>query len=103
MAPTNSRVRRLVIAGAFAVAAVALPAYAMVASTAGSTDRSVAECLAWFGSRNDGQCIGWSNSGTQGVSGGIPSVGWGAPGSGNPGFSTGPLLPGQTWNVPLGP
>lgn len=92
--------RKIVAVGAFAAAAVAAPVYATLSTPEATTPQ--AQCLAWLGSRDDGQCISWSNSSSSGVSGGIPPVAWGSPNSGNPGISTGPLLPGQTINVPLG-
>jgi hypothetical protein len=98
MAPKNSRARRLVVVGAFAVAAVAAPAYASFAvSDAGSPDRAVAQCLAWFGSRNDGICLSESNGTPAYI--GTPQVGLGG---GGLGISTAPLLPGQTINAPIG-
>jgi hypothetical protein len=55
-----------------------------------------------MGSRNDGQCISWSNGTPTYI--GTPQVGFGGPNSGSPGLgvTTGPLLPGQTINIPLG-
>jgi hypothetical protein len=100
---TDNRARRLMIFGAFAVAAAAAPAVVSTLALpgAGSSDRVEATCLAWYGSKVDGQCISWSNS-TGGASGGVPQISVGGPNSGNPGLSTGPLLPGQSINVPLG-
>ncbi|MGE2723972.1 DUF7155 family protein [Mycolicibacterium pulveris] len=95
MTSTNNRARRLVAAGAFAVAAVAAPFAASVVST--GTDAEGAQvaqggCLAWFGNKEDGKCLGYSNG--NGVNVGTPWVGlYGPDGAG---FSTGPLLPGTT-------
>ncbi len=89
---TNNRARRLVAAGALAVAAVAAPFAASVLVTS-APDVSVAQgCLAWFGNKEDGKCLGHSNG--NGVNVGTPSFGlYGPDGAG---FSTGPLLPGTT-------
>jgi hypothetical protein len=98
----NIRTRRLIAIGAFAVAAAAP---ALVATMTTETDpdataQPAPTCLAWFGNKEDGKCLSYSNGAP--VVGGIPPISVGAPGSGNPGLSTGPLLPGQTWNVPIG-
>lgn len=94
------RVRRAVAVGALAVAAAVAPAYAMFSTPDAAPQAK--RCLAWFGSKIDGQCIAWSTSGGQGqVSGGSPAVSVGGPNSANPGFSTGPMLPGQTINIPI--
>jgi hypothetical protein len=47
-------------------------------------------CLSWIGARGTGQCIGESV-------GGLPQVGFNGSG-----IETSPLLPGQTFNIPLG-
>jgi len=92
MAPKNSRARRLLVVGAFAVAAVAAPAYASFAAPeAGSTDLAGGRCLAWFGSRDNGQCLSYSNGAPVYI--GAPEV---SLGGGGLGISTAPLLPGQT-------
>ena len=62
MTSTKNRARRLVAAGAFAVAAVAAPFAASVLSTsAGSEDLAGPACLAWFGNKEDGNCLSYSN------------------------------------------
>ena len=62
MTSTKNRARRLVAAGAFAVAAVAAPFAASVLSTsAGSEDLAGPACLAWFGNKEDGKCLSYSN------------------------------------------
>lgn len=95
------RARRAVAVGALAVAAAVAPAYAMF-STPDAAAPQAGRCLAWFGSKIDGQCIAWASSGGAGqVNGGSPAVSVGGPGSGSPGFSTGPMLPGQTINIPI--
>ena len=97
------RARRAVVVGAFVVAAAAAPAYAVL-STPDAGHEASPRCLAWLGSMIDGKCISYSNGGGLGqVAGGIPPVAVGGPNSGNPGFSTGPLFPGQTINIPLAP
>ena len=98
MTSTKNRAR-LVVAGAFAVAAVAAPFAASVLSTsAGSEDLAGPACLAWFGNKEDGKCLSYSNGqpvwvGTPQFNGGNgPDAGW----------STGPLLPGTTINQGIG-
>ena len=99
-AASPRRARRAVAIGVLAVAAAAAPGYAMLSTPDAAPQAK--RCLAWFGSKMDGQCIAWSNSGGTGqVSGGLPAVSVGGPNSGNPGFSTGPMLPGQTINIPI--
>ncbi|OKH73555.1 hypothetical protein EB74_18120 [Mycobacterium sp. SWH-M5] len=89
-----------VAVGAFVVAAAAAPAF-VAGMTAGDADVSAAPaCLAWFGNKEDGKCLSYSN-GTP-VGGGIGPVTVGAPGSGNPGLTTGPLLPGTSINRGIG-
>ena len=88
---TNIRARRLVAAGAFAVAAVAAP---LAASVLGSADsgQPEAQCLAWFGNKEDGHCLGVSNG--NGINVGTPQIGLD---QGGPAFSTGPLFPGRIY------
>ena len=58
-------------------------------------------CLTWFGSSDDGVCLRYSDGSATYI--GTPSVGiWGPGLGGGLGLSTGPLLPGQTINVPIG-
>ena len=95
MPTANNRPHRAA-AGALALAALtALVALAPTASAAG-------DCLAWYGSRGDGICLGYSNGTPTYI--GTPALGVWGPGYGNniPGMSTGPLLPGQTINTPIG-
>ena len=96
----STRTTRFIAVGAFAVAAAAAPA--LIATTAQTATDVTAgpACLAWFGNKEDGKCLSYSN-GAPAV-GGIPPVSIGAPGSGNPGLSTGPLLPGTTINQSIG-
>lgn len=102
MGITQGRTRRIMVIGAFAAAAVAAPAYAELISPP-ATSTTQAECLAWLGARDTGTCISYSNStGAGSMGAGSPGVSIGGPYSGSPGLSTGPLLPGQTINVPLG-
>ena len=104
MTSTKNRAR-LVVAGAFAVAAVAAPFAASVLSTsAGSEDLAGPACLAWFGNREDGKCLSYSNG--NGVNVGTPSFN-ACPGGGSTsrdgcGWSSGPLLPGTTINQGIG-
>lgn len=95
----SNRTRRFVAVGAFAAAAVAAPAF-LAATTPQSDVTAAPACLAWFGNKEDGKCLSYSNG--QPAVGGIPPVSIGAPGSGNPGLSTGPLLPGTTINQSIG-
>lgn len=106
MAPAYTSLRRVAAAGALAVAALAWPALAVVSSPS-TTDSATGRCLAWYGSRDDGICLGYSNGSPTYI--GTPSVGVWGPGYGNNipgmngiGVTTGPLLPGQTINVPIG-
>ena len=88
---------RVLAAGMLAGAAMAAPflATAPIASATG-------QCLAWFGSRDDGQCIGYSNGAPTMI--GTPQLGAFGPGYGNGlGVTSGPLLPGQTINQGLNP
>lgn len=99
---TKNRARRLVAAGAFAVAAVAAPFAASALNTAASSeDLAGPACLAWFGNKEDGRCLSYSNG--YPVIGGTPSFGFGpndGPISG-PNFSTSPLMPGVIIDRPL--
>lgn len=97
---TNSRARRIVAAGAFAVAAVAAPFAASVLAAGASGTQAGPACLAWFGNKEDGKCLSYSNG--NGVNVGTPDLGVYGPNSSNVpgggiGVSTGPLFPGQTW------
>jgi len=100
----DTRARRVVAAGALAVAAAAVPTLAVLSGSGASISATPGSgnCLAWFGSRDDGQCISWSNGTPAYI--GTPEVSLGGPNSGSPGLgiTTGPLLPGQTINIPLG-
>ena len=97
----KTTMRRIATCGALAVAAAAVPVLAALGSGA-PTAHADGTCLAWFGSRDDGQCLSYSNG--QGVNLGTPSVGYGGPNSGSPGWgvTTGPLLPGQSISMPMG-
>lgn len=88
---TNNRARRLVAAGALAVAAVAAPVAASVLG-AGDAGQPGAQCLAWFGNKEDGKCLGYSNG--NGVNIGTPQIGLD---QGGPAVSTGPLFPGRIY------
>ena len=86
MTSTKNRAR-LVVAGAFAVAAIAAPFAASVLSTSAvSEDLAGPACLAWFGNREDGKCLSYSNG--NGVNIGTPSFQIGDSDNGNrAGFS----------------
>jgi hypothetical protein len=97
---TNSRARRLIAAGAFAVAAVAAPFAASVVGAAGAPeDLAAPACLAWFGNKEDGKCLSYSNG--YPVVGGTPGFGFGNTDGNGPGVSTGPLAPGVTIDQPI--
>jgi hypothetical protein len=102
MAPAQRALRTAVLAGGLALAALTVPA---VAALGGPQPTTSAEgnCLAWFGSRGDGQCIGYSNGNPTYI--GTPAGGYvgGGSGNGGPGISTGPMLPGQTFNKSVSP
>jgi hypothetical protein len=93
---------RLVVAGAFAVAAVAAPfAVSVLSTSAGSEDLAAPACLAWFGNLEDGKCLSYSNG--YPIVGGTPEFGIGSNDNGRrgPSFSTGPMLPGVIIDRPL--
>ena len=95
---TSHILRRVVVAGGLAFAAMTVGALAALSGPeASSTATGQGQCLAWFGSRGDGQCIGYSNGSPTNI--GTPQ---GSYGSGT-GVSTGPLLPGQTFNKSISP
>lgn len=97
MTSSNTRARRLIAAGAFAVTAVAAP-FAASALSSGQVAEDVVgqQCLAWFGNKEDGKCLGYSNG--NGVNVGTPEFGF--DGDNGAGFSTGPLFPGRIYGNP---
>jgi hypothetical protein len=98
------RVRRIVSAGALAVAAVAAPLAIAMTNGAGQAVAGPA-CLAWYGSIGDGTCLSYSNGSptTVGTPFGVfgPNGGTGVGGY-NGGVVAGPLGPNQTWTAPIG-
>ncbi|MEI7913573.1 MAG: hypothetical protein WCH82_02375 [Mycobacteriaceae bacterium] len=90
---------RIAAAGILAGAALVVPALAVSATPASTT--ATGQCLAWFGSRDDGQCIGYSNGSPTYI--GTPNLGVFGPNYGGLGVTSGPLLPGQTINQGLAP
>jgi hypothetical protein len=93
------------VAGAFVAAAVAAPLGVAAASIDSAQVTASPACLAWFGNKDDGKCLSYSNGSPVNV--GTPDWGIYGPNAGsNPGggigVTTGPLLPGQTWNTPIG-
>ena len=95
---SNANTRRLAVAGILAAVAITAPVLAALATSASPEVSATGQCLAWFGSRDDGQCMGYSNGSPTYI--GTPNMGvWGP----NGGFSTGPLVPGQTFNQGLNP
>ncbi len=101
MTSPKNQARRLIAAGAFAVAAVAAPlAVSVLSSPGNSEDVAAPACLAWFGNKEDGRCLSYSNG--YPVVGGTPEFGYGNNnGTRGPNFSTGPLVPGRTIDQPL--
>jgi hypothetical protein len=95
--------RSAVLAGGLALAALTVPAVAALSGPDSSRTTAQGQCLAWFGSRGDGQCIGYSNGNPTYI--GTPAWGVFGPGYGNnvPGVTSGPLLPGQTFNQGISP
>ena len=100
MATSNNRVRRVVVAAAVAAAALSAPLLASLGSSGASLSATNGQCLAWFGSRGDGICMGYSNG--SGTTIGTPDLGVYGPGYGL-GVTSGPLLPGQTFNQGVTP
>jgi hypothetical protein len=91
------RARRIVSAGALAIASVAAPL--AVAFTAGTGNAVAAPCLAWYGNKDDGVCMGYSNGNPTNI--GSTNYGTYGP-NGQFGVSSGPIAPGQTWTQPIG-
>jgi hypothetical protein len=90
------------VAGGLAVAAVAAPILVALGSAGPVTTSAEGNCLAWFGSRDDGICMGYSNGTPTFI--GTPQFGIYGPGYGNGlGITTGPLLPGTTINQGINP
>jgi hypothetical protein len=96
---TAHTLRRALVAGGLALAALTVPTVAALTGSAATTS-ATGQCLAWFGSRGDGQCIGYSNGSPTYI--GTPQGGVYGPGYGN-GLTTGPLLPGQSFNQSVSP
>lgn len=89
---------RAMIVGAFASMAAAAPALTALSEPPPTTVQAQGgQCLAWLGSRTDGKCIGYAMNGQIG-----PSMTFNGPTGANPGLSTGPMLPGQSFNTPVG-
>ena len=103
MATANKNLWRIAAAGALAVAALTGPALGALGASA--TNSATGNCLAWFGSRDDGVCMGYSNGSPTYIGtpqGGLLGPGYGSGQTGGVGISSGPLLPGQTINTPIG-
>ena len=99
MATSNNRVRR-VVAAAVAAAALSAPFVSSLGASSTSISATTGQCLAWFGSRDDGICMGYSNG--SGTTIGTPDLGVYGPGYGL-GVTSGTLLPGQTFNQGVHP
>lgn len=95
-----TRAKKVLVAGAFVAAALAGPVVAALGHSATPQVSATGKCLAWFGSRDDGQCMGYSNG--SGTTIGTPAFGVNGQGNGL-GMSTGPLMPGQTFNQGITP
>jgi hypothetical protein len=99
----KTKKHRALIMGALALAAAGAPALTVLRD---SGPTAAAQCLAAFGSLNNGVCLDGpsDNGGTGSQQAGSPWVGIGPTANGNgPGISTSPLFPGQTISAPLGP
>jgi hypothetical protein len=95
--------KRAVVVGALALVAAGFSALAMF-GTPDSGPVAVAQCLTAFGSLNNGVCLDAPSDAGGSPSAGIPPVGIGPSANGiGPGISTGPLFPGQTFNLPVAP
>lgn len=101
------RAHRLVAAGSLAVAALAAPIAIALTSTDASGTLAGPRCLSHVGNIEDGVCAGYSSG--NGINVGTPEIGVYGPNSGAAngrgggiGVTTGPLLPGQTWTMPIG-
>jgi hypothetical protein len=89
------RATRLAAAGALAVAAVAAPI--AIALTSSGTTGDVAQCRAHFGNIEDNICL----DGDEGNSFNIGTPFYNGGTGPHAGFSTGPMLPGQTFGGPV--
>ncbi len=99
----NIATRRLIAVGAFAVLAAAPAAVATMTTSSASEQVAGPACLAWYGNKEDGVCLGYSNGG--GYTVGTPQFNYCPPGNANKdgcGWSTGPLLPGMTFEDSIG-
>jgi len=102
MTSASNSARRITVAGGLAIAAVAVPVVIGLAASEPAIPAADGNCLAWFGSRDDGICMGYSNGNPTFI--GTPALGIWGPGYGNGlGLSTGPLLPGQTITQGINP
>lgn len=105
MTTANTRIRRIAAAGALAMAAVAVPVLVALGASGTETSTATGTCLAWLGSKTDGKCISYSNG--NGINVGTPQFGVNGGTNSNTagggfGINTGPMLPGQSFNIPLG-
>ena len=97
MANSNARARRVMVIAVLA-AAVAVPVLVGLTASGAPVNSATGDCLAWFGSRDEGICIGYSTGNITSI--GTPDIGIYGPGLG---VSTGPLLPGQTITEGIAP
>ena len=106
MTSTKNQARRLIAAGAFAVAAVAAPFAASALTTSAGSDAVALPpgCLAWFGNQEDGHCLVVTPRATASTWARRGSVSTVPSGNGPVAFgvSTGPMFPGTTINRGIG-
>ena len=94
------RAHRFVAAGALAVAAVATPV-AIALTSVDTVSGAAPKCLSQFTiNGSDPQCVSYSYG--QPIVGSSPGGIYGPSTSSGFGVSTGPLMPGQTWDTPIG-
>ena len=101
MANSNARARRVTVSAVLA-AAVAVPVLVGLTASGAPVNSATGDCLAWFGSRDEGTCIGYSTGNITSI--GTPDIGIYGPGYGaGLGITSGPLLPGQTITQGIAP
>jgi hypothetical protein len=91
----SEKTRRLIAAGALALAAAAGPALAAMTTDAPRDFQAYpGECLAWFGNKEDGKCLSYSNG--QPINAVAPNFSYGGNDCNGVCVNTGPLAPGTT-------
>ena len=95
------RAHRFIAAGALAIAAVAAPVAASFVGAGVSQFDAAPKCLSTVTSNgSDPICVGRSNG--QPIVGATPGGIFGPSTNGGFGVNSGQLLPGQTWDTPIG-